>query len=166
MIGCATQGDVNQSTGQGDGVLAETVSTKLGLIAGSPMCESFNDGPSFSDGSAAIKLVASGTPFTDFQVANYPTLGEIGVADTILQDTRDWFAYHMKSVNLVFADGSVRAIEDVNGDGFINPGFAVDPAAASFVNTGYLSSETETNPWEVYPGTLLQGTFPTKKFEQ
>jgi prepilin-type N-terminal cleavage/methylation domain-containing protein/prepilin-type processing-associated H-X9-DG protein len=166
LLGCATQGDVNSDPTDSDGILTDTISERLGLIAGSPICESFNDGPSFSNGTTAILLAPTGTSAADFEVSNFTSEGEVGQANVILQDTRDWFAYHSKTVNLVFADGSVRGIEDTNGDGFINPGFAVDPASATFENTGYLSSETETNPWEVYPGTLLKGGFPTKEFEQ
>jgi len=165
FIGCATQGDVDQSSFQGDGILPETISESLGLVAGSPASESFNDGPAMSDGSAAVRLVGSGTPQTAFQVASFPNKGEIGVANVILQDTRDWFAYHSKSVNLVYADGSVRALEDTNDDGFINPGFAVDPASASFVSTGYTSSETEVEPWELFSGTFLRNAGATKRFE-
>lgn len=166
MLGCATQGDVVASAGTGDGILATTVSAKFGLIAGSPICESFNDGPSSSNGDDAILLAPAATPYTSFVVSNFPTRGEVGVASTLLQDTRDWRAYHSKTVNIVFADGSVRSLEDTNGDGFINPGFAVNPANATFANTGYTSSETEVDPWDMYPGTLLKGNDPTKKFEQ
>lgn len=170
LMGCATQGDVNQSTGAGDGILVTTVSEALGLVSGAPLCESFNDGPSFvaSGVGDAVVLIPDGTSKSDMRApANgYPLLGEIGVQGTVLQDTRDWYAYHTKTVNIVFADGSVRAIEDVNGDGYINPGFGVDPTTATSVATGYLSAETEVNPWEMFPGVLLKGSFPTKKFEQ
>ncbi len=165
FLGCATQGDVNSASGTGDGILEETIDTELGLIAGSPICESFNDGPSFSNGSNAILSVPAGTLRSDMLSMSYPARGQVGTAGQILQDTRDWFAYHAKSVNVCFADGSVRALEDTNGDGFINPGFVVD-ATASFENTGYLSSETEVNPWDIFPGVLLKGSFQTKRFEQ
>ena len=111
-----------------------------------------------------MKLVGSGTEMKDFQVS-FTKKGEVGQANVILQDTRDWFAYHAGSVNVVFADGSVRALEDLNGDGFINPGFAVDPGSATFVNTGYTSSETEVDPWELFSGTFLREAGATKKFE-
>ena len=168
MIGCATQGDVG-ANGAGDGVLEDTVSERLGLIAGSPICESFNDGPAvcLSPGST-VTLIADGTSRADLEApqGGYPTLGEAGVQGVILQDTRDWYAWHAKTVNIVFADGSVRALEDTNGDGYINPGFGVDPATATAVATGYTSPETEVNPWEMFPGVLLKGSFPTKSFEQ
>ena len=165
FIGCATQGDVDQSTFQGDGILPTTISESLGLVAGSPVAESFNDGPAISNGTNAILLVPGGTAQADFQNIAFPNKGELGLSGVILQDTRDWFAYHSKSVNLVYADGSVRALEDVNDDGFINPGFQVDPASATFVNTGYTSSETEAEPWELFSGTFLRTAGATKKFE-
>ena len=172
LIGCASQGDatVDPSSGleTGDGILEETIDAKLGLVAGSPLCESFNDGPSVSNGTNAIQLVPGGTSVQALRPAagtTYPRQGEPGVAGQVLQDTRDWYAWHSKSVNLVFADGSVRSVEDVNGDGFINPGFVVDSSATS-ENTGYLSSEVEVNPWEMFPGVLLKGSFPVKSFEQ
>ena len=166
LLGCATQGDVNQSSGTGDGVLSLNIDPNLGLTQGVPVAESFNDGPSFANATGdAILLVPAATPRTSFLTTRYPKRGEPGVADIPLQDTRDWYAYHNNSVNLVFADGSVRSIEDTNKDGYINPGFAIGSGATS-VSTGYLSSETESNPWDLYPGVLLKGTFPTKKFEQ
>jgi len=165
FLGCATQGDVDQQTLQGDGILPETISESRGLIAGSPVAESFNDGPARSNGSDAVLLIEAGTSQAEFQVAQFQNKGERAEGNLILQDTRDWFAYHSKSVNVVFADGSVRAIEDLNDDGFVNPGFAVDPAAASFVNTGYTSSEVEVEPWEMFNGTFLRMAGATKKFE-
>lgn len=168
MLGCAAQGDSADGL-TGDGFLPTTVSESLGLIAGAPACESFNDGPALAPASGATKLTLAppGTSKAELSLPagrNYPTLGQAGVNDIYLQDTRDMYAWHAKTVNIVFADGSVRALEDGNGDGFINPGFAV-PATANFAETGYTSSETEVNPWEMYPGVLLKGSFPTKKFE-
>jgi prepilin-type N-terminal cleavage/methylation domain-containing protein/prepilin-type processing-associated H-X9-DG protein len=165
LLGCGTQGDVNQSSGTGDGILDKNIDAVLGLVQGVPVAESFNDGPSVSNGSNAILLADGGTPRTAFLNQTYGKVGEAGVPGQFLQDTRDWYAYHSANVNLVFADGSVRSIEDVNKDGYINPGFVVDGTATS-VATGYLSSEIEANPWDLYPGVLLKGTFPTKKFEQ
>ena len=169
LLGCASQGDSADGI-TGDGFLGETVSTSLGLIAGTPLAESFNDGPSVSNGTNAIQLLPQGTSIAAFRNVTYPKRGEVSVTDStgaepILQDTRDWYAWHSKTVNLVFADGSVRSFDDTNGDGFINPGFKVD-SSATFFSTGYLASETEVNPWEIYPGVLLKGKFPNKRFEQ
>lgn len=168
LLGCATQGDVTDpSTPSGDGILSENVSAALGLTQFAAVAESFNDGPSMSNGMNRILLLQGGTPISDLRLEAFPMKGESGNAypGAVLQDTRDWFAYHSKSVNVVFADGSVRALEDTNGDGFINPGFGVD-GSATFETTGYTSSEVEINPFDMYSGVLLKGTFPTKAFEQ
>ena len=168
LLGCATQGDVsNPSAPSGDGILESNVSASLGLTQFAAVAESFNDGPSRSNGSDSIMLLTKGTSISDLRLDSYPMKGESGAnyPGIVLQDTRDWYAYHSKSVNVVFADGSVRALEDTNGDGFINPGFGVD-SSATFETTGYTSSEVEINPFDMFSGVLLKGDFPTKKFEQ
>lgn len=171
IMGCGGQGDVALPyDGNEDGILTETVSEARGLIAGIPLAESFNDGPAYvaSGAGAAVVLQEDGTPRAAFEAptAGYPTLGQVGVQNVYMQDTRDFFAWHQKTVNVAFADGSVRAVEDLNGDGYINPGFGIDPSIATFQNTGYTSSECEVNPWDMFPGVLLNGSFPVKKFEQ
>ena len=55
---------------------------------------------------------------------------------------------------------------DVAVDPVVDPGFGVDPAVATFQNTGYTTAECEVNPWDMFPGVLLNGSFPVKKFEQ
>ena len=173
IIGCGSKGDVG-ADGTGDGVLPNTISERLGMTAGIDLAESFNDGPSLVSGSAAgpVTLIPGGTLKTDLVVDNFPQLGELGQAGLILQDTRDWYAWHTKTVNVAFVDGSVRVLEDTNGDGYINPGFLVgSPTSAAEIenqrNTvGYLSPEVETNPFEIFSGTLLKGSFANKKFEQ
>lgn len=171
IMGCAGQGDVAEPyDGSEDGILTETVSEERGLIAGIPLAESFNDGPAWVDSGnlTAVVLQPDGTTRAQMEApaAGYPLLGEVGVTNVMMQDTRDFFAWHQKTVNVAFADGSVRAIEDTNGDGYINPGFGVDPATATFQNTGYTAAECEVNPWDMFPGVLLNGSAPVKKFEQ
>ena len=173
IIGCGSKGDVG-ADGTGDGTLPNTISERLGIVAGIDLAESFNDGPSLVSGSTAgpVTLVPAGTSRNDMKVDSFPQQGDLGQAGLILQDTRDWYAWHTKTVNVVFVDGSVRAIDDTNGDGYINPGFLVgSPTTAEEIenqrNTvGYLSPEVETNPFEIFSGTLLKGSFGDKKFEQ
>jgi prepilin-type N-terminal cleavage/methylation domain-containing protein/prepilin-type processing-associated H-X9-DG protein len=94
-----------------------------------------------------------------------------GGADGLLwlQDSRDWLAVHgggnKASVNLLMADGSVKSVEDKNRDGFLNPGFPIDPAQAD-ENDGYLTNQVELEPFEVFSGPLIAKGSTTKgKFE-
>ena len=176
LIGCGSKGDVG-TDGTGDGILPNTISERLGLVAGIDLAESFNDGPSIvgavgSSTAGPVRLIPPGTRQADMMVGSFPQQGELGQAGIILQDTRDWFAWHSKTVNIVFVDGSVRAFDDLNGDGYINPGFLV-PTPTTETETenqrftvGYLSPEVETNPFEMFTGTLLKGAFGNKRFEQ
>ncbi|MEM9410994.1 MAG: DUF1559 domain-containing protein, partial [Planctomycetota bacterium] len=97
---------------------------------------------------------------------NYETLtvGQVGDAST-RQDTRDFYAYHASTLNVAFADGSVRNFADENNDGFVNPGFGVDASSATTAATGYLSSEVEINGFEWYTGTFLDTDFIQKAYE-
>ncbi len=169
LLGCASRGDA--ALGKADGVLEETIPGPFGMTAGDPTCESSNDGPSFVDSTNAGAVLLAPTATTRGALEavppnGWPTTGSAGVQGFFLNDTRDWYAYHQKSVNVLFADGSVRSLNDVNGDGYVNPGFGIDPSLATAVNTGYTSAETEVNPWELFPGTFLNGEFPSKRFEQ
>ena len=176
LIGCGSKGDVG-TDGTGDGILPNTISERLGLVAGIDLAESFNDGPSIvgdvgSTAAGPVRLIPPNTRRADMIIGSFPQQGELGQAGIILQDTRDWFAWHSKTVNIVFVDGSVRAIDDLNGDGYINPGFLVpSPTSETDIENqrftvGYLSPEVETNPFEIFSGTLLRGSFGNKSFEQ
>jgi prepilin-type processing-associated H-X9-DG protein len=169
MLGCASRGDA--ASGRTEGSLEEDIPGPFGMTAGDPLCETMNDGPSFVDSGDpdSVKTAPTGETRANLEAIppnGFPVTGEIGVQDFYLQDTRDWYAYHQKTINVLFADGSVRAFTDANGDGYVNPGFAIDAAQATPVNTGFLSPETEVNPWELYPGVFLTGDFPAKRFEQ
>ena len=177
LLGCGSQGDV--ATGatvadQPDGLLQFNIDPALGLTQGVPVAESFNDGPSIWNSSlGGVATFPTGGPLvgngviglSDLPAAGYPKIGEVGITDAYLQDTRDWTAWHNNAVNIVFADGSVRSIDDENKDNYINPGFGV-PGGSSPETVGYTSPATEVNPWDMFPGVTLRGAFPTKKFEQ
>lgn len=86
----------------------------------------------------------------------------------VLQDTRDWAAVHAGQLNLLMADGSVKSITDLNGDGFLNPGF---PVAVGAVNTttaqlaegvGYTDATVEMSAFEVFNGVMLKTNSVTK----
>ena len=82
-----------------------------------------------------------------------------------LQDTRDWFAVHgggrQASVNILMADGSVKTVVDKNEDGYLNPGFPIDPAEAD-QNDGYLDNSVELEPFQVFCGPTISKNFVSK----
>jgi prepilin-type N-terminal cleavage/methylation domain-containing protein/prepilin-type processing-associated H-X9-DG protein len=169
LLGCADKGDSSEAT------LSETISPDFKLTKGIILSESFNDGPSFFDDvDSKVKIVPTGTPMTWLTPGLLPTRGQVVTDESIytgdaaiplvLQDTRDWRAYHNRKLNLLYCDGSVRAVVDENGDGYINPGFPVPPGSDTEI-TGYADNRCEANPWEFYFGTFIETGFKTKAFE-
>ena len=151
------------------------------LPNGARLGESFNDGPAYWTSATNIDLLESAgdeLPVTDLAPLKYPQAGDVitdpegqGFVATgkhfILQDTRDWFAVHGGTANILMADGSVKSITDLNGDGFFNPGFAIDNSAGgAAVTAGYTDGTVELEPFSVYTGVLLNTDMYTKgKFE-
>lgn len=153
------------------------------LPAGSRLCESFNDGPSFwnssaGDGTGSVALLADGngdglamTAYIMDGQSGRPTMPQLGdlVAPSVqtgtagtmfLQDTRDFFAVHMDAGNVLMADGSVKQLFDQNGDGYFNPGFAA--AQGDEATDGYTSNECEISPFDVWMGVHLDNALWTK----
>jgi len=194
LLADAAPGDSNEA------VLAATIrgidgnTIDGGLVAGSRLAESFNDGPAvWNTGSKKVSLIASGKGITGaslevaaFIPVAYPTAGvnvtattsfasagstfAAGVDPLVLQDTRDWYAVHAGKANVLMADGSIKQLRDLNGDGFFNPGFPADRGADSFAaavgRTGYADNTCEINHFEIFTGTFLNPTQVRKdKFE-
>lgn len=84
----------------------------------------------------------------------------------VLQDTRDWAAVHAGQLNLLMADGSVKSITDLNGDGFLNPGFPVvgssKDRAALAATVGYTDATVEMSAFQVFNGIMLNGESASK----
>lgn len=169
MLGCGDKGDSAEAT------LVTTLSTRLKLTQGVVLAESFNDGPSYyNSGAGKISPVPTGTPIEWLSPAALPKEGDIVLDESVytgsasiplvLQDTRDWRAYHSSYLNLLFADGSVRRLFDANGDGYINPGFGI-PNASDPEIFGYTDPRCEVNPWEMFTGTYISQGFGRKAFE-
>jgi len=163
-IGCAAPGDVNEA------VLSDSIPGFLD--AGERLGESFNDGPATWDSTnQVIALMPAGTPVANSVPTQLPDTTSQGTAgdDGLLwlQDTRDWYAWHgtgitAKTCNILMADGSVKAFRDVNGDGFLNPGFPIPTGAEGH---GYTDSTVElppstnySGPW-LSPGLITKGNF-------
>ncbi len=168
MLACADKGDTAEAT------LSDNVSPRLGLTTGVPLAESFNDGPSLPNGTGKVVVVPTGTAVAAFQLVSIPKAGDVVTDPTpytgsaakplILQDTRDWRAYHAKYVNVLFADGGVRRLYDANGDGYVNPGFVLNAAENPEI-MGYTDNRCEVNPWDCYMGTFIDSRFTPKSFE-
>ena len=137
------------------------------LTVGASLNESFNDGPA-QHGTAGKMLLIGGTqvPVGAFIPKSYPTLGTVVTTanqtnwvdstqtfttNLILQDNRDFYAWHAGVCNVLMADGSVKAITDTNGDGYLNPGFI----GGSPVDYAYTDGTVEVSPAEMFSGTFL-----------
>ncbi len=162
------------------------------LVAGMRLGETMNDGPAAVNGSNRVFLTDNGPTIDAAAVSpvSWPQLGGIetvassaarvpagaanadGAVSLVLQDTRDWYAVHNGRLNLLMADGSVKSVDDLNGDGFLNPGFPVaqsgtDTADLLARENGYTDGQVELGAFEVFSGVLLNTGFITKaSFEE
>ncbi|MFO0978025.1 MAG: DUF1559 domain-containing protein [Planctomycetaceae bacterium] len=141
------------------------------LKGGARLCESFNDGPSMAVSGSLKNLdgyaTMDGKDIEFYNPARYPQVGETNTNDAtymsaaattaglgiVLQDTRDWTAVHGKICNLLMADGSVKTLNDLNGDGYFNPGFNATGMTAA--DDGYTPGPCEISSFEVFCGTWL-----------
>jgi hypothetical protein len=62
------------------------------------------------------------------------------------------------------ADGSVKVFRDLNGDGYLNPGFPVASGTAD-ENDGYLDATVELPPYECYSGPAIDKLAVKGNFE-
>jgi prepilin-type N-terminal cleavage/methylation domain-containing protein/prepilin-type processing-associated H-X9-DG protein len=73
-----------------------------------------------------------------------------------LQDTRDWTVHHEGSANILFADFSVKSYSDIDGDKYLNPGFAA--FGGDRLTDGYTSATIELPAFDIYSGGRLSKT--------
>ena len=180
LLGDAAPGDSNEA------ILSNTI-PGTDLVAGARLAESFNDGPAYVNGSNRVALVTADFEALSVMATQWPTAGVVetsatsvarvpdtatalaGAGSLILQDTRDWFAVHRGTCNLLMADGSVKSVTDLNGDGFLNPGFPVDASAESRADlstkVGYIDGTVELAAFDVFSGVLLKSNSSKGKFE-
>ncbi|MBI5758794.1 MAG: DUF1559 domain-containing protein [Planctomycetales bacterium] len=189
MLADAAPGDINEA------VLAMSLTTEdgftiPGLVSGARLGETFCDGPMYWDpavNGGSLVLLVTNVPTASVIPKQYPASGiEVTLATEsgtyasataaaalgqklILQDTRDWYAVHAGNANVLMADGSVKILSDLNGDGFFNPGVPVDKSLGKAVlqdRVGYTDGICEINAFEVYTGTVLNFKSMVKgKFE-
>ena len=166
ILADAGPGDVKEA------ILTDEINAEL--PAGHRLGETANDGPAFWDATAgSVKLLKSAQNGEDVKalIHSYPTVGQAvtpaleatlaGTTTTaatlsgklVLQDTRDWFAVHGNQANILMADGSVKELTDLNGDGYFNPGFPV--TSGSQATDGYKDNVCEINSFDVFTGVIL-----------
>jgi len=111
----------------------------------------------------------------NFNAQGQRMAGEGGANNQWCQDTRDWFAWHAVgkaggACNILMADGSVKTAFDTNGDGFLNPGFDINPTGADteqalIDKVGYTDNSVEMDWFDIYNGVSIlprkayKGTF-------
>jgi prepilin-type processing-associated H-X9-DG protein/prepilin-type N-terminal cleavage/methylation domain-containing protein len=122
---CAKVGD------QEEAFLAETVTDEL--TAGIRLVESFSDGPAHRS-NPGQHLMETGATMS--QLSDY------------LQDYRDIGPVHSGMANVLFADGHVSSFEDINHDGYLQPGFSA--------TGGYTSTEIELPPSQMFSGAMMR----------
>ena len=162
LLGDAAPGDGTEA------VLGLSIPGYQEFAAGARLVESFNDGPITLATAADTKLTLMPTSavWADEVAASFqPSVGDLAVAEGVyLQDTRDWFALHGGGiVNLLMADGSVISVTDLNGDGYINPGFQGAPDKVS--SMGFADDIVETGPAEIYCGLSITKAIVKGEFE-
>jgi prepilin-type N-terminal cleavage/methylation domain-containing protein/prepilin-type processing-associated H-X9-DG protein len=164
------------------------------LQAGDRLVESFNDGPCLRVAtvvSGAGKLLPWGSNDTG-QVTVYdnsvspdlnvweeeqPPTGMFAHQNApdalprFLQDYRDFGPVHGSgkggSVNVLFADGSVKSFVDQNGDGYLNPGFDVSALTPiEKKDVGYVDNLIELPAAQIFSGVFLQKNYHKGNLDQ
>jgi prepilin-type N-terminal cleavage/methylation domain-containing protein/prepilin-type processing-associated H-X9-DG protein len=166
------------------------------LTAGERLVESFSDGPYERVGVAGgmmssaklnamprnTTLIDSAMSFNYFLQVEQPPQG-VGAIDPTtdkvtpydidwLQDYRDFGPVHGSgrggNCNVLFADGSVRAFSDLNGDGYLNPGFDVSAIAVATrgASVGYTDNVIELPPSQMFWGISLIKQDPKDNLDQ
>lgn len=192
LVGCAAPGDIDEAilalTLAKDptdifGSVLNDSEARTFINAGDLLTEAFNDGPAYWDAtSKTLNLIGGGVtlanqltcergqPTTSACAAPQGTAIAAGQAATgygvYLQDTRDWFALHQGSANILMADGSVKTFYDINGDGFLNPGFGVTGLSETEVDAvGYKDETPEMTRDQFFAGIFLNDMYFKGIFE-
>lgn len=129
----------------GDGAMAGYLTTKIGALeAGIPITGTMTRGPVRKTDLEPPTFAAS-TPREDW----WP----VWTSET-LQDYRGFQPAHKGVVNVLMADGSVRAFTDTNGDQLLNNGF---PTQTPTVQSGFQDDEVEVEPESMFSSASLKG---------
>ncbi|MEO1524712.1 MAG: prepilin-type N-terminal cleavage/methylation domain-containing protein [Planctomycetota bacterium] len=181
LLGDAGPGDVDEAISptdfsiDGSGQFAAGDSTSREFIKrGQLLAESVNDGPAYyRSNQRRIKLIGSSNSRlgrqwrcdSDPSFCAPPTGGSGN--QLYLQSTTSWMALHEGYANILFADGSVRRIYDLNGDAYLNPGFAIPDnlTASEYDRIGYRDDTRELHPAQFFSGVFLAPEIVRGEFE-
>ncbi len=169
LLGDAAPGDVNEAL-----LLSEVVGAEFTLPKGMLLSEAFNDGPAQYDGTNQnlaligqaidLSLVVLPCERSEATTMNCPAADATGLY--YLQDTRDFFAVHSGSANILMGDGSVKLFYDENEDNFFNPGFPVTGLTPAQVpDIGFIDGTQELLPNEMFNGMFIDENMFKGKFE-
>ncbi|MEM6469326.1 MAG: DUF1559 domain-containing protein [Planctomycetota bacterium] len=189
FVGCAGAGDVDEA------ILSTTLALVPGsefsngdnqsrtyIENGSLLTEAFNDGPAmYQTSTNAVRLIENAfavslarqlacersMPTTANCAAPSGTTNGVSDQGTYLQDTRDWYAIHQGSCNILMADGSVKIFYDTNADGYLNPGFPIADglSESDILQVGYSDDTTEMAKDQFFAGLFLNELFFKGIFE-
>lgn len=129
----------------GDGALASPLDARLtGFEAGVLTARSMTSGPKYMQmATADPDYIYPAFPATT------PKEGPTGWWKVwnkdVLQDYRRFAPVHSGTANILFADGSVKSLNDKNNDGYINNGFTPLLGKGGFAN-----DELEVEPGDLY----------------
>ncbi len=163
LLGDAAPGDAREAILSATNLIGLASVDRAGrIVVGARLCETACDGPA-QKSSTAIRLLDTG--FGDGQAPS-----AYSAANGWFQDTRDWYATHRNTANLLMADGSVKTMEDKNGDRFFNPGFdttGFDATTDGYLPTPGVTNFTEINSFDVFCGVWLRDPTTAKgSFEE
>ncbi len=175
MLGDGAAGDAKDAVAAATFEYVDQANIKRTFITqGELLSEAFNDGPSVMVGNKVVIGEKATTAQGGWDGGNLNVTNQIaaelagslvsgvqGGGALLLQDTRDWSAFHgggsNVSCNILYADGSVREALDTNGDRYLNPGFPIDSTltAVAYTQVGYEDGQIELAPQSFFGGMFL-----------
>jgi len=193
LLGDAAPGDPSEAFARVDFYSPMTDTTYLG--EGDRLVETFLDGPAAIDDTTGEIMHPNATNTTGGQInlteqVNCEANPECGIGQNdagqgqsaaiytptwmffmagsvYLQDTRDWYAWHQGTCNILMADGSVHSFKDQNRDGYLNPGFPIPSTLTEeqYQAAGYRPGPTELLPQEIFSGLFVENLFRGKNVD-